>query len=423
MTPSLPNLPITGAGPSRQAGAPTENVQNQSDKASSGDFSEVLGVVHQDLAPASQAANQAAQAEPDERQPLPPDGKLLPQLQQTVERLADAGIDPKQFIEQLNARLKTLAASHPQQAPAELLATALQQLIQEQPALKSALPSELQAFVAAAGTAGQALLGAGKSAGTDLSGDADARGGQPRPTLIAKAIGTVQAEKALPDATAKAAPSNNLLTQLSQQTAATDSPQSDLAVLVAALKRMTADTRPAAAGTDSSSLRTDLPGAAVSGSPPIVTHAAAATPSVTLNAPLGQAGWDQALGERIQWLAGQKTQSAQIKLNPANLGPMEVRIQVHNDQATVQFTAHHAVVREALESALPRLRDMLEASGVELVNVDVSSGQSHAEQQAASDPPKPYRNSGNGGVETGDEIALVTPLTGMVARGYLDLFA
>jgi len=102
---------------------------------------------------------------------------------------------------------------------------------------------------------------------------------------------------------------------------------------------------------------------------------------------------------------------------------MEVRIQVHNDQASVQFTAQHAVVREALEAALPRLRDMFEASGVQLVDVDVSSGESFAEQQAMQASNKPHWKKGIVGDETALDKPLETPLANFVARGYLDLFA
>ena len=86
---------------------------------------------------------------------------------------------------------------------------------------------------------------------------------------------------------------------------------------------------------------------------------AGAGPTLGLDVPVQQPGWDRALGERIQWLVGQRLQGARIQLNPAHLGPMEVRIQVQQDQANIQFSSAHSVVREALEAALPRLRELL----------------------------------------------------------------
>ncbi len=120
----------------------------------------------------------------------------------------------------------------------------------------------------------------------------------------------------------------------------------------------------------------------VSLQPPITNTPATvpSLPALTVAVPVRQAGWDQALGDQVQWMVGQKLQGAEIRLNPAHLGPMEVRIQVQNDQANISFTAQHGVVREALEEAIPRLREMLSGSGLNLGNVDVS-GQSFAQQR------------------------------------------
>ncbi|MCW9058328.1 MAG: flagellar hook-length control protein FliK [Gammaproteobacteria bacterium] len=107
---------------------------------------------------------------------------------------------------------------------------------------------------------------------------------------------------------------------------------------------------------------------------------AATLPATTVAVPLGQAGWDRALGEQVQWMVGNRLQGAEIRLNPAHLGPMEVRIQMQNDQANITFTAQHGVAREALEAAIPRLREMLGESGLQLNQVTVSD-QSLAEQR------------------------------------------
>ena len=141
-----------------------------------------------------------------------------------------------------------------------------------------------------------------------------------------------------------------------------------------------------------------------------------------------QPEWQQSLGERVQWLIGQQLQGARIRLNPAHLGPMEVRIQVQNDQASIQFMSAHGVVRDALEAAVPRLRDMLDANGIDLVDVDVS-GQSFAEQQHQAEGHRAdARGAGYELAAGGDDVdpaatgprLLETPLA---AAGLLDLFA
>jgi flagellar hook-length control protein FliK len=155
-------------------------------------------------------------------------------------------------------------------------------------------------------------------------------------------------------------------------------------------------------------------------------HSAAAgtqaVPTLSLDVPLHQADWDRALGERIQWLMGRRIQGAQIKLNPAHLGPLEVRIQIQNDQASIQFVSTHAAVREALEAALPRLRDMFDSAGVGLLNVDVS-GESFAQQRHASDEPvSAALNHVAGTPEEGPERLLETAVADMLVSGRLDLF-
>jgi len=93
-----------------------------------------------------------------------------------------------------------------------------------------------------------------------------------------------------------------------------------------------------------------------------------------------RADWGQGMGKQILWMVNQNISSAEFRLNPANLGPLEVRIDMDNDQVNVAFSSRHADVREAVEQALPRLREMFEEKGLNLSDTDVSQ-QSFAEQR------------------------------------------
>jgi hypothetical protein len=97
-----------------------------------------------------------------------------------------------------------------------------------------------------------------------------------------------------------------------------------------------------------------------------------------LDRPLNQTGWQDALGERILWMTDKNLKAAEIKVNPAHLGPLEIRIRMEQDQASVHFATHDASVREAIEAAAPKLREMLGAREINLadINVTVSSGPS-----------------------------------------------
>jgi len=94
--------------------------------------------------------------------------------------------------------------------------------------------------------------------------------------------------------------------------------------------------------------------------------------SFSINTPVQNPQWSQSVGQSVQWMVNQNIQQADIKLNPPDLGMLDIRVTVTNDQASVNFTAANAAVREALESAMPKLRDMLEESGVSLADVNVS---------------------------------------------------
>lgn len=89
--------------------------------------------------------------------------------------------------------------------------------------------------------------------------------------------------------------------------------------------------------------------------------------------PVGASGWSDAVGQKVVWMAGQHQQVAELHLNPPQLGPMEVRLTINNDQVSALFVSHQPAVREALEAAIPRLREMFAESGMMLGNAMVSS--------------------------------------------------
>ena len=81
------------------------------------------------------------------------------------------------------------------------------------------------------------------------------------------------------------------------------------------------------------------------------------------------------VAQRIGIMATEQLQTARIQLDPPELGSLEIKIRVQQDQVSVAFSSGHQVVRDALESQAPRLREMLEQQGVELTDVNVSDQQ------------------------------------------------
>lgn len=91
-----------------------------------------------------------------------------------------------------------------------------------------------------------------------------------------------------------------------------------------------------------------------------------------VNIQFGQPQWANMVAERSAMMLSQKIDFAELQLDPPELGPLQVKVNVQQDQATVQFVTANAQVREALEHTSSRLRELLEQESMDLVNVDVS---------------------------------------------------
>jgi hypothetical protein len=148
------------------------------------------------------------------------------------------------------------------------------------------------------------------------------------------------------------------------------------------------------------------------------------TPAMTK--PLHHPDWNKDLGERILWMNNKELSAAEIKLNPEHLGPISVRIEMQNDQATIAFTAQHAAVREVLEASIPKLREMMSEQQLNLTDVNISQNTSSGQQQQQSSfqqSPKHFEGGGHlagSMAEAGEE-----PESGgaVVNKGLLNIYA
>ncbi len=107
--------------------------------------------------------------------------------------------------------------------------------------------------------------------------------------------------------------------------------------------------------------------------------------SATVSLPVGSNGWSDAVVDKVMWFSAQRFSSAEIHLNPPDLGPLQVRISTQNDQASVVFSSPHAAVRDALDQALPRLRDMLGSQGIQLSDASVGGQGAQRQQQQSGE--------------------------------------
>ena len=144
---------------------------------------------------------------------------------------------------------------------------------------------------------------------------------------------------------------------------------------------------------------------------------------------LGTTAWDNQVSQKVVWMVGGMDQTASLTLNPPDLGPVQVVLNVNNDQATVAFSSATPEVREALENAMPRLREMLGDAGVTLGEASVSANmpdQRQADTSGGNDGRTGRNGGGNGnGVRSGEtEIDIPRPATRAVRDdGVVDTFA
>ncbi|SDH27487.1 flagellar hook-length control protein FliK [Janthinobacterium sp. YR213] len=153
--------------------------------------------------------------------------------------------------------------------------------------------------------------------------------------------------------------------------------------------------------------------------------AAVAVPSDKLAGRVGTPAWDQQLGQKVVWMAAGGDQSATLTLNPPDLGPVQVVLTVTNDQADAAFMSAQPEVRQALEAAMPRLREMMSEAGIAFGSATVSAGTPEQQDQGNREASGGRRGNGQGGGVSGGEIA-IAPATGTRSRPSLsavDTFA
>lgn len=113
-----------------------------------------------------------------------------------------------------------------------------------------------------------------------------------------------------------------------------------------------------------------------------------------------QPGWTQQVTDKVMWMSSQNLRSAEIKLDPAELGRLEIKVSVGQEQTQVTFTSAHAGVRESLEGQMHRLREMLAQQGIQDVDVNVSD---QSQQQAEAQEQRAAGGSSSGSMADNEE--------------------
>jgi len=157
--------------------------------------------------------------------------------------------------------------------------------------------------------------------------------------------------------------------------------------------------------------------------PAHASHSTSAALSVST--PLHESGWKSDFAQKVVWVATSQNQTAELTLTPPNMGSIEVSLHIDKDSATATatFASANAEVRETIETALPRLREMLAGIGIQLGQANVSAESFRQTANQGSESSTSSRTSND--ILASDRQGSQTPAQVVTAlgRGLVDLFA
>ncbi len=144
--------------------------------------------------------------------------------------------------------------------------------------------------------------------------------------------------------------------------------------------------------------------------------------TTSIDVPVSHAEWGDKMAGKLTWLTARNMSVAEIHLTPPDMGPMEVKVQVQQDQASITVHSANPAVRDQLELNSHRLRDMLSEQGLSLEQFDVSdSGRDQS-------PDGEARGSGQSGEglfadEESDDNVVGAQSLDLSWKGEVDIFA
>ncbi len=194
-------------------------------------------------------------------------------------------------------------------------------------------------------------------------------------------------------------------------TAASSPPQAATAATPAATTP--AEAKSTAAAVDAAT----APAQAQAAAPHVPAGPAGDAPGLSrIDTPVGARGWDAEVGQKVVWMVNRMESRAELSLTPPQLGKVDVSITVSGEQTSATFVAASPAAREALEQALPRLREILAEAGISLGQASVNAesprderkesaaltaaGRGEAQAERAEATVTQWARTGNGLIDT-----------------------
>lgn len=152
----------------------------------------------------------------------------------------------------------------------------------------------------------------------------------------------------------------------------------DFTAMVQAARATSGTALPAAGAPQAAVPAPTLPGMAPAGlfGTQMLAHGAPGAPGIA--APLNSPQWPTEFGRQfisIAQAANGLGQVAELRLDPPELGPLRITINLNDNVAHAVISSPHAAVRQTVENALPQLQQMLEQAGISLGQANVNDQQ------------------------------------------------
>jgi flagellar hook-length control protein FliK len=143
--------------------------------------------------------------------------------------------------------------------------------------------------------------------------------------------------------------------------------------------------------------------------------------------PVGSSQWSRELGNQVVWMTHRLENRAEMVLNPPQMGRIEVSLSVTGDQANAVFTSANPTVRDALEAAMPRLREILADAGIQLgqAQVGAENARQFAQQEKNGDNFVPGRDTAFADSASSQSMTggAEMPISLKAGRSLVDVFA
>ena len=93
-----------------------------------------------------------------------------------------------------------------------------------------------------------------------------------------------------------------------------------------------------------------------------------------IDSPVHSPEFREQFARQLASLTVQGQDRAEIRLTPAELGPIRIRVSLAADDALIDISAAHAATRAAIEASMPTLRQMLAEQGLRLADYRMDQG-------------------------------------------------